>query len=57
MPNGNIRGFQAGTNDKRGVSELQITDVGNVSPTVISYTPPKIIQYDNDRCENNGYKG
>ena len=45
MPNGNIRAYQSDTEDKRGVSELQITDVFNVSPTVISSTPPKIIEY------------
>jgi len=46
MPDGNIRAYQSDTPDKRGVSELQITDIRNESPTVISSTPPKIIIYD-----------
>ena len=39
MPDGNIRAFQSDTDDKRGVSELQITDPCNPSPTIISSTP------------------
>jgi hypothetical protein len=46
MPNGNIRAFQGDTKDKRGVSELQFTDINNESPTVTSTTPPKIIEYE-----------
>lgn len=46
MPNGNIRAFQSDTKDKRGVGELQITDINNESPTVTSTTPPKIIEYE-----------
>jgi len=41
MPNGNIRAFQSDTEDKRGVSELQITSPHNVAPTVISSAPPE----------------
>lgn len=41
MPNGNIRAFQSDTSDKRGVSELQITDTWNESPAVISSAPPQ----------------
>jgi len=48
MPNGNIRAFQSDTSDKRGVSELQITDIKNESPAVISSAPPKIIEYEGD---------
>lgn len=48
MPNGNIRAFQSDTSDKRGVSELQITDIRNESPAVISAAPPKIIEYEED---------
>ena len=48
MPNGNIRAFQSDTSDKRGVSELQITDTWNESPAVISSAPPKIIEYEED---------
>lgn len=48
MPDGNIRAYQSDTFDKRGVSELQITDIRNESPTVISSTPPKIIMYEED---------
>lgn len=39
MPNGNIRAYQSDTPDKRGVSELQITDIRNESPTIISSPP------------------
>lgn len=46
MPNGNLRGFQANTSSKNGCSELQITDIRNICPTVVSTTPPKIIIYD-----------
>lgn len=49
MPDGNIRAFQSDTDDKRGVSELQITDPNNPSPTIISATPPKIIEYEYDK--------
>ena len=48
MPNGNIRAFQSDTSDKRGVSELQITDISNESPAVICSAPPKIIEYEED---------
>ena len=34
MPNGNIRAYQSDTDDKRGVSELQITNIKNPAPTV-----------------------
>ena len=44
MPNGNIRAYQDDTEDKRGVSELQITNPCNIAPTVISSTPPKIYE-------------
>lgn len=40
MPDGNIRAYQDDTEDKRGVSELMITNPENVSPTIISSTPP-----------------
>lgn len=46
MQDGNIRAFQSNTEDKRGVSELQITDPRNPSPTVIGTYPPKIIEYE-----------
>lgn len=46
MPDGNIRAFQSDTVDKRGVSELQITNPRNESPTIISATPPKVIIYE-----------
>ena len=46
MPDGNIRGFQGNTIDKRGVSELQITNPFNASPTIISATPPKFYYYE-----------
>ena len=46
MPDGNIRAYQSDTDDKRGVSELQITDPSNPSPTIISASPPKIIVYE-----------
>lgn len=36
MPNGNIRAYQIGTYDKRGVSELQIISPRNFTHTVIS---------------------
>ena len=39
MSNGNIRAFQSDKSDKRGVSELQITDISNESPAVISSAP------------------
>ena len=42
MPNGNIRAYQANTFDKRGVSELQITNPRNESPTVITGNEIKI---------------
>lgn len=50
MPNGNIRCYDSGTDDKRGISELQITNPDNVSPTVTSTTPPKI--YEQTPCNN-----
>ena len=34
MPNGNIRAYQSDTYDKRGVSELQITNPKNEAPTL-----------------------
>jgi len=34
MPNGNIRAYQSDTPDKRGVSELQLTNIKNPAPTV-----------------------
>ena len=46
MPDGDIRAFQDNTADKRGVSELNITNPRNVAPTIISSTPPKIIEYE-----------
>lgn len=36
MPNGNIRAYQSGTDDKRGVGEMQITNPKNTGPTVIT---------------------
>ena len=42
MPNGNIRAFQSDTYDKRGVSELQITNPRNESPTLITEGNVKI---------------
>lgn len=44
MPNGDIRAYQDDTPDKRGVSELMITDPRNISPTVLAGQPPKIIE-------------
>jgi hypothetical protein len=43
MPNGNIRAFQADTYDKRGVSELMITNPRNESPTLTTENAIKII--------------
>lgn len=34
MPSGNIRAWQFGTQDKRGVSEWQITNPKNASTTI-----------------------
>lgn len=34
MPDGNIRAYQGNTEDKRGVSELQITNPKNPSDTI-----------------------
>ena len=45
MPDGDIRAYQSNTADKRGISELQITNPKNVAPTVIASTPPKVIEY------------
>ena len=42
MPNGNIRGYQSDTYDKRGVSELQITNPRNESPTLTTEGAIKI---------------
>lgn len=42
MPNGNIRAYQGNTYDKRGVSELQITNPRNEAPTLITGTEIKI---------------
>lgn len=39
MPNGNIRAFQADTKDKRGVSEMNVTNPRGVSPTIITMPP------------------
>lgn len=44
MPNGNIRAYQSDTYDKRGVSEMQITNPKNVSPTLITEGNIKIYQ-------------
>ena len=42
MPNGNIRGYQSNTYDKRGVSELQIINPRNEAPTVTTAHEIKI---------------
>lgn len=42
MANGNIRGYQSNTYDKRGVSELQIINPRNESPTVTTAHEIKI---------------
>jgi hypothetical protein len=42
MPNGNIRAYQSDTYDKRGVSELQITNPRNESPTLTTENTIKI---------------
>lgn len=44
MPNGNIRAYQSDTYDKRGVSELQITNPKNESPTLTTECSIKIYQ-------------
>ena len=46
MPDGDIRAFQSNTSDKRGVAELQITNIDNISPTIISSRPPNIWLYE-----------
>ena len=43
MPNGNIRAYQGNTYDKRGVSELMITNPRNESPTLTTENAIKII--------------
>lgn len=43
MPNGNIRAYDASTPDKRGVSELQITNADNIAPTVTTSHEPKVL--------------
>ena len=42
LPNGNIRGYQSNTFDKRGVSELQIINPRNEAPTVTTAHEIKI---------------
>ena len=42
MANGNIRGYQSNTYDKRGVSELQIINPRNEAPTVTTAHEIKI---------------
>lgn len=42
MPNGDIRAYQRGTPDKRGVSERQYTSPLNAAPTVTSAHCPKV---------------
>lgn len=49
MPDGNIRGYRSNKPDKPGATEWQITDPDNPSPTLISATPPKIIEYEYDK--------
>jgi len=44
MPNGNIRAYQADKPDKSGVSELQLTNPENESPTVIIGNTIKVIE-------------
>lgn len=46
MPNGNIRAYDKGSEDKRGISEWQITDPYNISPTIIVGNTIKIIVYE-----------
>lgn len=46
MPNGNIRAYNPDTEDKQGVSELQITDTNNVSPTLTSANHTKMKEID-----------
>lgn len=43
MPNGDIRAYDASTPDKRGVSELQITNADNIAPTVTTSHEPKVL--------------
>lgn len=42
MPNGNIRAYNGSTLDKRGISEWQITNPENESPTITTSHNPKI---------------
>lgn len=53
MPNGDIRAYQDDTADKRGVSELMITDPKNISPTILAGQPPKIIDSNNNNNNSN----
>lgn len=43
MPDGNIRAYDASTPDKRGVSELQITNADNIAPTITTSHEPKVL--------------
>lgn len=43
MPDGNIRAYDASTPDKRGVSELQITNADNIAPTLTTSHEPKVL--------------
>lgn len=45
MPNGNVRGFQSNTYDKRAVSELQYQNVNNTAFTIMTGIQTKIIEY------------
>ena len=45
MPNGNVRGFQSDTSDKRAISEMQYINVNNVCFTILSGIQTKIIEY------------
>lgn len=46
MPNGNIIAYNPDTEDKQGISELQITDTNNVSPTITSANHTKMKEFD-----------
>lgn len=57
MPNGNIRGYQSDTYDKRGVSELQITYPKNESPTLTTENTIKIyLKIDTEMIERDFHR-
>lgn len=52
MPNGNIRAYDPTTADKRGVSEMQITDPENEAPTLTCAHEMKIVERPKFTMEN-----